>query len=323
MSSRSKPSLAGVPSPGARPACSAASPWNAWNHVQRQPGLVLGRPAAAGPAGGGGAASSPSSKSRVCSCTATAAAGQPGGLVGERPGRRQRAVDAADRLAAGVQRRGQQHARPSSGIGSRNSGYGANGAVRIADPDHRAGVVARRTHQRGCSPPAVPALSRPLGAPRRCGRPRRSTVLSTGSAARCAAAAAEEGGRDRRRTPELEASPSRDGSAEPAARRLRATRFRACRALARALGFRAMTEHCRARPPEHDEPHDRRAVVVPDKPALEGLEEKWARALEGRRHLRLRPHPAARERLLDRHSAADRQRQRCTSATSSPTPTPT
>ena len=32
-------------------------------------------------------------------------------------------------------------------------------------------------------------------------------------------------------------------------------------------------------------------------------------ALEGRRHLPLRPHPAARERLLDRHSAADRQRQ--------------
>ena len=33
------------------------------------------------------------------------------------------------------------------------------------------------------------------------------------------------------------------------------------------------------------------------------------RAVEGRRHLRLRPHAAARERLLDRHPAADRQRQ--------------
>ncbi len=32
-------------------------------------------------------------------------------------------------------------------------------------------------------------------------------------------------------------------------------------------------------------------------------------AVEGRGHLRLRPHPAARERLLDRHPAADRQRQ--------------
>ena len=31
--------------------------------------------------------------------------------------------------------------------------------------------------------------------------------------------------------------------------------------------------------------------------------------MEGRRHLPLRPHPAARERLLDRHPAADRQRQ--------------
>ena len=32
-------------------------------------------------------------------------------------------------------------------------------------------------------------------------------------------------------------------------------------------------------------------------------------AVEGRRHLQVRPHPAARQRLLDRHSAADRQRQ--------------
>ena len=59
------------------------------------------------------------------------------------------------------------------------------------------------------------------------------------------------------------------------------------------------------------------------RPALEGLEEKWVGALEGRRDLRLRPDPAARERLLDRHSAADGARHRCTSGTSSPTPTPT
>ena len=32
-----------------------------------------------------------------------------------------------------------------------------------------------------------------------------------------------------------------------------------------------------------------RAVVVPDKPALEGLEANWSDALEGRRHLRVRP----------------------------------
>ena len=39
-----------------------------------------------------------------------------------------------------------------------------------------------------------------------------------------------------------------------------------------------------------------------------GSRGELVRALEGRRHLRLRPHPAARERLLDRHPAADRQR---------------
>ena len=54
----------------------------------------------------------------------------------------------------------------------------------------------------------------------------------------------------------------------------------------------------------HDDAQPLR-VVVPDKPALEGLEAKWSEQLEGRRHLRLRPHPAARERLLDRHSPAD------------------
>ena len=47
------------------------------------------------------------------------------------------------------------------------------------------------------------------------------------------------------------------------------------------------------------------------------------RALEGRRHLRVRPHQAARGDLLDRHPAADGVAARCTSGTSSPTPTPT
>ena len=66
-----------------------------------------------------------------------------------------------------------------------------------------------------------------------------------------------------------------------------------------------------------------RAVVVPDKPALEGLEEKWGERWEDRPDLRLRPHPAARERLLDRHAAADGERLAARRATSSPTPTPT
>ena len=51
-----------------------------------------------------------------------------------------------------------------------------------------------------------------------------------------------------------------------------------------------------------------RAVVVPDKPALEGLEEKWAEQWKADADLRLRPHPAARERLLDRHPAAHGER---------------
>ena len=46
-------------------------------------------------------------------------------------------------------------------------------------------------------------------------------------------------------------------------------------------------------------------------------------ALEGRGHLPLRPHPAARRGLLHRHPAADGERQPARRATSSPTPTPT
>ena len=60
-----------------------------------------------------------------------------------------------------------------------------------------------------------------------------------------------------------------------------------------------------------------RPVGVPEKPTLDGLEEKWVAALGGRRHLRVRPRRRAgrpaRADLLDRHPAADRQRARCTS----------
>ena len=51
-----------------------------------------------------------------------------------------------------------------------------------------------------------------------------------------------------------------------------------------------------------------RAVVVPDKPALEGLEAKWGERWKADADLRLRPLPAARERLLDRHAAAHGER---------------
>ena len=40
-----------------------------------------------------------------------------------------------------------------------------------------------------------------------------------------------------------------------------------------------------------------RAVVVPDKPALEGLEAKWAAAVEGRRHVRASTAPRRREQV--------------------------
>ena len=55
------------------------------------------------------------------------------------------------------------------------------------------------------------------------------------------------------------------------------------------------------------------AAVVPDKAALEGLEAKWAGAVEGRRHLRLRPHPPARARSTRSTLPRRRSRGRCTS----------
>ena len=48
--------------------------------------------------------------------------------------------------------------------------------------------------------------------------------------------------------------------------------------------------------------------AVPDKPALEGLEEKWTPRWEPTRTYRVRSLRAARARLLDRHAAADGER---------------
>ena len=50
---------------------------------------------------------------------------------------------------------------------------------------------------------------------------------------------------------------------------------------------------------------ERRSVVVPDKPALEGLEAKWSQRWKADADLQVRPHPPARRGLLDRHPAAD------------------
>ena len=67
-----------------------------------------------------------------------------------------------------------------------------------------------------------------------------------------------------------------------------------------------------------------RAVTMPDKPSIDGLEDKWAQvwAEQGTYPSTASRTPRARG-LLDRHSAADGERARCTSATCSPTPTPT
>ena len=64
-------------------------------------------------------------------------------------------------------------------------------------------------------------------------------------------------------------------------------------------------------------------ISVPDKPALEGLEAKWTAALGGGGRLPLRSHAAARRGVLRSTRRRRRSAARCTSATSSPTPTPT
>ena len=69
-----------------------------------------------------------------------------------------------------------------------------------------------------------------------------------------------------------------------------------------------------------------RAASVPEKPTLDGLEDKWAAVWQERGHLRVRPRggpTGPRRDLLDRHPAAHRVAGRCTSGTSSATRTPT
>ena len=121
----------------------------------------------------GGTTSSPSSNSRVCWATSATPPGQPRELLGEDLGRRQRAVGAADLLAALVQRRARAEAA-SSGIGSTNSGYGANGAVRIATPGDLARVVAHDQPTTAADPAgaATPAASLVAAAARSRSRPR-------------------------------------------------------------------------------------------------------------------------------------------------------
>ena len=62
------------------------------------------------------------------------------------------------------------------------------------------------------------------------------------------------------------------------------------------------------------------AVVVPDKPALEGLEDKWSKQWEADQTYAFDRTKARGRGLLDRHPAADVRRAPCTSAASAPTP---
>ena len=62
---------------------------------------------------------------------------------------------------------------------------------------------------------------------------------------------------------------------------------------------------------------------MPEKPSIDGLEDRWSAAWEEQGTYRFDRTQAARGDLLDRHAAASPRAARCTSATSSPTPTPT
>ena len=62
---------------------------------------------------------------------------------------------------------------------------------------------------------------------------------------------------------------------------------------------------------------------VPDKPTIDGLEATWMARWDDEGTYRFDREPARARRLLDRHAAAHGVGHRCTSATSSATPTPT
>ena len=182
----------------------------------------------------------------------------------------------------------------SSGIGSTYSGYGANGAVRIATPTTLPRSSRATAHQR-YGEVGVP-LDRLLRHPRGHGRDHRRQHR-VGRQVR--AGLGEEGGGI---VGELEGGGHGEKSASPGRRHNRFLR----RARARPR-ISSMTET--QSQATDTTSADRRAVVVPEKPALEGLEATWSERWKARGHLRVRPHPAARERLLDRHPAADRERQ--------------
>ena len=145
--------LVGVPVEGVEP-------------VQRQPGLVLGdRPQPARP----GTVAGSARRARRAGCASTRGRRRrPAGRSrprrsGPRAARRWRRATSSPRACSSAA----SSTAASSGIGSRNRGYGSNGAVRIATPDHRAGVARDGVPVRAPPVPAADRVSRGR-------RPRRS-----------------------------------------------------------------------------------------------------------------------------------------------------
>ncbi len=202
----------------------------------------------------------------------------------------QRAVEAADGLAAGVDARGRGRGPRRRASGARTSG--AAGCGRSASPGRRSLPRSSRTtaHHSGRSVGGGSPASR---------RSRYRlvtvaiTVVTTGSAASWASATARNvGGIGREldtsyvmRSNGIDATCDRDHP--------------------NILGGMTSTPE-QARSTTSAE---QRSVVVPDKPALEGLEAKWSERWKADADLQVRPHPLARRGLLDRHPAADGVRE--------------
>ncbi len=209
-------------------------------------------------------------------------------LTAEQPPRRARAGRAPAR------------GRPRPASAARTSGCGANGAVRIADPDDLAVASRTTTHHCGCVGRGRHAARRPAARVGHRGDHRGEHRVG----ARCVAGGGQERGgivgELQRRTHR-----PRHGYARPAAVPARQPVSGGARARPR-ISPMTETQHAQAPDTTTHRPARRRRT---GQAGARGPRGQVGGALEGRRHLRLRPHPAARERLLDRHPAADRQRQ--------------
>ena len=132
----------------ARPACSSASAMNALEPRQARARSSRRRARRSRPRPARGSTSSPSSNSRVCSDPTPSRPGAGPASLGQTPAAGSAPLAPPTGSPRSSTRRASASAA-SSGIGSRNTGYGANGAVRIATP--ATAPWSRTTaHQRGC-----------------------------------------------------------------------------------------------------------------------------------------------------------------------------